>query len=231
MDKIEVYRSIIDSLAKADNELANAGKINPEKKEPIVKDIISQADEYVGHLGINSQGPGWMGVEGHDKILGNGGKVDFVILDPEKEVFKNRELFESTEDGRLLDEMISALAGLADSYKRANYNGEPAIYFHDKDPKVSMSVLDPDTNDGLMILNFYPEHAKERGLRGKTYILNKDTSLSAEGDAFGYAMEFFNELKNGSRTMPNIGGSSQDVKSQIKYLRRDLHNLWIKRYG
>lgn len=218
------YESLIEALRKAEPSLREQKKIDSERKAEDTRMIIAGATRSLGVLGINCLRPAHEGIEPVARILGNGGDVAFMTLDPFGEDFSGREIYERTQLGRLQTEWEAAMCDLADAHKRAGSRGNLRIYLYNRKPALSMAVADPATGGAVMQVNFYPKESGSRGLTGKTYLLELGTKSDDEIEAFQKAIIFFNGLESFHDTRAITPGLIGSYVAQSK-------RLWLERYA
>lgn len=197
MDSIGQYGKLMEVLRDADQQLFDAGRVDPERGAEVTKNIIRGAEHSISILGINALRPVHEGIEPISNIISSDGIVDVTMLDPFSQAFKDRELFEQTACGRLQLELNAAVAGLLDSYKRAGNKGNLRLFTHGKKPLISVVASDVIWANGEMQLNLYSDEQGKRGLKGKTYQLSAN-GIQAEQNAFGLCVDFLDALNKSS---------------------------------
>jgi hypothetical protein len=222
METMESHALLIEALRKADAELRGAGKVNPERGAENTINIMRGAQSEIQVVGINALRPAHEGIEPVSRVVRGGGMACFTTMDPSMDMFAKREAHEKTAYGRLRTEWEAAMCDLTDAFQRAGGNGNLNVYMHNKWPALSLVAADPRERGAVMQLNLYPPEEGIRGLSGKTYILNAETDVSAEGDAFKGAIEMLYALQDDSNLViaDNLG----------KYIA-ESKTAWLKEFG
>lgn len=130
-------------------------------------------------LGINGTGPLHQGRELFIKTLQRGGKVRFLLLDPQSQTFSDRSHFEKDTAGRIAAEELASfyiLADIANSLtEKIAPNLEVRIFSEPLDR--SLIMVDVDSDDGLIMENPYPKDPGYRGLSGEMFIWRRTSGM------------------------------------------------------
>lgn len=229
MHNLNVYKALLKALRVAEPELAKAARLDPERKAKDTIGIMRGAQTQLDVLGINALRPAHEGIEPIARIIDNDGGVEFVVMDPFCPAFRSREKYEKDDLGRLQSEMEAAILGLADACRRSTGDGDLDIYFHTREPKLSLVIGDRnDPENGIAQVNLYTGGKGIRGLSGKTYVLAADTQSSAEGDAFAAASTLFREMvKDSQKSIPD---GEPIYESARRFLTKSkIH--WLGKYS
>jgi hypothetical protein len=221
MDKLEEYGVLMKELETAESGLIAAGNADKERRAEETKSIIIGADKELIVVGINALRPAHEGIEHIASVLGSGGNVNFMTLDPWSDTFAKREAYENTTFGRLQKEWEAAVADLADAYSRAGSKGDLLLSLHEMWPLLSITARDTDTNDGRLQLNLYPTLEGTRGLRGTTFQLSATGDAPSEQIIYSACVDVLGAIS---------AASEQYGPDRFLDLLDGSYNLWRSRY-
>lgn len=222
MQTLKEYETLMTELTNAETALIDAGNADDTRKAEKTSEIITSASNNLRVVGINAAQPAHQGIEPISKILGGGGSVTFMTLDPFKKIFAEREIWEKTVLGRLQTEWNAAITDLADAYKRADMSGDLAVNLHNYWPMFSLVSSETGTDDGCMQLNLYPDKKGQRGLTGKTFSLSATGDVNGEQAVYGACVDLLNALGNYSEKI---------TPDQFAEVLDRSHRKWLKKYG
>jgi len=215
----KLYKTYHDLLNKELHNVASQRLISFQLlaiDSHLCEDKIAGRYPIIEILGINSLGLLHQGRERVRNILENkkkegyGGKIRILLLDPDSEAFRRRQVFEMDKVGRLEAELCASLYILADI--RENVGSEAfaslEIRFHDSDPDRSLVMLDVSATDeaivlananGVILENQYPGLGGERGLENECH----KWTLSCGKTYYKGDLEYFRNLWSKAKQIEN----------------------------
>lgn len=169
--KTSVQLDILENQIKKDFE-------RKKKRTPVVE-----------IMGINATGPLHQGRELFVKTLNNGGKIRFLLLDPQAKTFSDRSVLEEDTVGRIAAEELASFYILTDISTHLDEASRRNLEIRILDEPLDRSLImvDVDADDGIIMENPYPKEPGSRGLTGEMFVWHK-TGKDARGftDNFQY---------------------------------------------
>ena len=142
------------------------------------KKLIQTAKKGTWILGINALGVFHEQREDILSLLKKGGDVRVLLLDPESEVFKDRERKEEEINGqisgRLRAEYTASLAYCKDIINFSEGKGSLELRLHKEDINEALLMIDPGTSNTTLHINEYSPERHTRGYTGKHRIIPRE---------------------------------------------------------
>jgi len=141
------------------------------------KKLIQTAKKGAWILGINALGVFHEQREDILSLLKKGGDVRVLLLDPESEVFKDRERKEEEINGqisgRLRAEYTASLAYCKDIINFGEGKGSLELRLYGESITESLLIIDPKSEDTMVLINEYPHEEYIRGYIGEHRIIQR----------------------------------------------------------
>jgi hypothetical protein len=171
-------------------------KVDPESD----RQLIEEAEKSIQILDINALGPLH---HAREELIGflrdKGGILQIILLDPESEVFKERELQEDDSAHRLFTEWAAALTILKDI--EVHSGGQVQLRLYTDPPNRYLLVVDAldDLSDrSRMLINYYPSQPGRRGYSGEQFL--SEYLYDRDRDSFLKNVDYIKDcLKKGHR--------------------------------
>ena len=148
-----------------------------EKVVPEQKRLIRDAQRSIWIFSINSLGLFHEHREDMISLLKKGGSMRVLLLDPESEVFKDRERKEEEINGqisgRLRAEYTASVAYCKDIINFSEGKGLLELRLYGESIMESLLIIDPKSEDTMVLINEYPHEEYIRGYIGEHRIIQR----------------------------------------------------------
>lgn len=141
---------------------------------------------------INALAPLHSGFEMFLELLGNGGRLRIMMLDPRSDEFAARSALERDEVGRIAAEEVASfhiIGDLIDHMQRVRKPSHLEVRLTAKLPGSAIVLVNVDRPNGVVLSNPYPTDADKRGLASPWY-----TYTAADAGMYSQYRDSFNAL-------------------------------------